>query len=132
MPIFVTYCSADKDPASGELPAIARYRSERIRAVRRAADALGVGFVILSGKYGLIPPHRAIPWYDHLLTAAEAPVLAGVVAGQLRALGVSRILYVTRPVAADATLEPYLNVIASAAGQCALPLCTLELAAVAD
>ena len=66
-PIFVTYCSKNKKRDKGPMEAISRYDSERIRSVKGAADSLGIGFRLLSGKYGLLAPHEKIRWYDHLL-----------------------------------------------------------------
>lgn len=80
---FITYCSADKDRSPMPLPALERYKSVRIRRVKKAADSQGVGFYILSGEFGLLKPSDPIPYYDHLLTVAEIDQLAGEVGRQL-------------------------------------------------
>ncbi len=71
MTIFCTYCSAKKDRSQGELPAIQRYRSHRIKSVYIAAVSLGLKFLILSGEYVILEPSDPIPYYDHLLQSSE-------------------------------------------------------------
>lgn len=122
-----TYCSRDKSHAGGLLPAIERYRSARIASVRAAAAALGVRFCILSGEYGLISPDTPIPDYDHLLVRDEIPDLARTVARQLGELGITRLVFVTRPLRVDPGAAPYGEVLAMAAATCSVPVCTIEL-----
>jgi len=109
--IYCTYCSALKNPASGELPAVRRYLSERIEIVATAATQRGHGFLILSGKYGLLHPDTPIPYYDHLLQDHEVTAHSGVVCEQLRALGVRKLVYFTRPPTTDPNLQSYLDCI---------------------
>ncbi len=107
MTIFCTYCSAEKEPAAGLLPAIERYRSERIRRIHDASQLAGCGFRILSGEYGMLEAATPIPWYDHLLQPEEAPAHAETIAGQLRAAGIGQVLFFTLPVAVDPSLAAY-------------------------
>lgn len=122
-----TYCSGDKSHSRGLLPAIERYRSARIAAADAAAAALGVRFCILSAEYGLISPVAPIPYYDHLLTRDEIPALAQRVARQLGELGITRLVFVTRPLSVDSGAAPYGEVLAMAAASCSVPVCTIEL-----
>lgn len=122
-----TYCSRDKSHCPGLLPAMERYRSARIAAAGAAAAALGVKFCILSGEYGLISPDAPIPYYDHLLTRAEIPDLAQTVARQLGELGITRLVFVTRPLSVDPAAAPYGELLAMAAAWCSVPVCTIEL-----
>ena len=69
--LICTICSRDKDPAKGLLPAIRRYRSERIGRIYEKAKRAGAVFAILSGKFGLLPAEEPIPYYDKLLTEAD-------------------------------------------------------------
>jgi hypothetical protein len=62
MNAFCTYCSASKSQAPGNIPAIQRYQSRRIRKVCQAATTLGLKFYILSGEFGLISPQQPIPF----------------------------------------------------------------------
>ena len=124
---LVTYCSRDKDPQSGLLPAVDRYRSLRIQSVAEAAASLGFDFHILSGLYGLIKPTREIPDYDHLLTEAQVAGHAGLVAGQLEEFGVARVIFVTRTLEADPGTEPYRETMRQACGGAGVRYETLEV-----
>ena len=123
--VCCTYCSADKDPAEGLLPAIRRYRSARIRDVHAAARRRGERFYVLSGAYGLLAPEDEIPWYDHRLLAHEVDALAARMAAQLA--GVSTLTYFTAPLATDETLVPYHDAIAAACRHADVRLVTVEL-----
>ncbi|MBS1789129.1 MAG: hypothetical protein JST85_15480 [Acidobacteria bacterium] len=107
MTIFSTYCSAEKEVADGLLPAIERYRSERIKRIYSAALVCGVGFFILSGEFGLLSPNEPIPYYDHLLTGNEVESHSGKIAGQIKQCGITQIIFFTLPVAMDDTLAAY-------------------------
>ena len=100
MTIFCTYCSADKDSSEGELPAIQRYHDPRIKSVYDAANNLGIGFLILSGQYGILEPTDPIPYYDHLLQSSEVAEHSKLVARQLEALGVKDLIFFTRLISA--------------------------------
>ena len=107
MNAFCTYCSASKSKEPGRIPAIQRYRSPRIDRVHAAAQQLRLPFLILSGEYGLIPADLPIATYDHLLTPDEVPVLAEVVAEQMREQQLTSIVYFTRPLVGNSTLLSY-------------------------
>ena len=103
----VTYCSGDKDPAPGLLPAVDRYFSSRIRAACEAASILETGFRILSGLYGLLEPDREIPDYDHLLTDDQVPGHARMLEQQLRESAAETVIFITRALAIDPGAGPY-------------------------
>ncbi len=65
--LFVTYCTGRKTDEKENIPAIQRYKSERIRWVYAEALKEKADFAILSGIFGLIPPERKIPKYDYCL-----------------------------------------------------------------
>lgn len=124
---FATYCSAAKDSRAELLPAIERYQSVRIRQVLAAATAIGVDFLILSGKFGLLRPTDPTPCYDHLLSPAEVAEHALEVAGQLRALGVGQLIFFTQPLARDPKLAPYLDGLRAACHGAGVELVLVEL-----
>jgi hypothetical protein len=107
MIVFCTYCSAEKETSDALLPAIRRYRSDRIARIYSAALAAGCGFFILSGEFGLLEPNTPIPYYDHLLVAGEVEAMAFRVAEQVKQQGITQILFFTLPVAKDETLASY-------------------------
>lgn len=103
----VTYCSREKDPSAGLLPAVDRYLSSRIQVSLEASSRLGTGFRILSGLFGLLAEDREIPEYDHILTGDQVPRHAGKIEQQLREFGVERVIFITRTLAADPGTGPY-------------------------
>jgi len=111
MTAFCTYCSAEKDRSPGELPAIQRYRSQRIKSVYSAALSLGLEFLILSGEYGMLWPSDSIPYYSHLLIAPEVTEHAKKVADQLKSLGVNDLIFFARSLEEDKNLKPYFDCI---------------------
>ena len=127
MVVLATLCAAEKNPARCLLPAVERYRSERIRRVYAAAVTLDLGFVILSGEHGLLGPRDPIHDYDHLLTAAEAPGLARRVADQLRERGITQVLLFLRPAAEDPLAAPYRLCLEEACRRAAVALTCVEL-----
>lgn len=120
MKLVCTYCSGPKRDDGGLLPAVDRYLSGRIRALHAAAREQGALFRILSGEFGLIPPDRPIPWYDHLLRPEEAAGLAVRIADELVALGVVSVRYHTADPRKHPDTIPYLNVMEKACGQAGL------------
>ncbi len=71
MTFYCTYCSAEKFYSETPIPAIELYNSERIKEIYDRAEEAREGFVILSGKYGLVKAYEKIDYYDHLLLPAE-------------------------------------------------------------
>ena len=128
MTVFCTYCSAKKDRSQGELPAIQRYRSHRIKSVYIAARSLGLKFLILSGKYGILEPSDPIPYYDHLLQSSEVSEHSKKVADQLEALGVKNLIFFTRSFSDDENLKPYFDCIKFASQKAGIELKFVELA----
>lgn len=127
MKILCSYCSADKNPDSGLMPAGERYRSERLGQLRRRGQALGVPLYILSGRFGLVAATDPIPWYDHLLTAAEADAVSRGVAGRLRELGVTDVEYHTADIALTPPVRPYLDAIRAACADAGVCLTVINL-----
>lgn len=117
MRILCSYCSAAKRLDEAPLPAIERYRSERLQALWRAAEAGGAPLCILSGEFGLLEAATPIPWYDHLLAAGEVEAMAGRVAGSLRGLGVDEVEYHTADPGLAPDVAPYLAVMREACAE---------------
>lgn len=95
--------------------------------MHNAALQLDIGFFILSGEFGLIPPDQPIPWYDHLLTAPEVPALVARLAGQIDQYGITRLVYFTRPVTQEPAVAPYHDALTAACRRVGLPFLTIEL-----
>jgi len=125
--ILCSYCSADKRRDEVPLPAIERYRSDRLQALWRRSLAEGTPLFVLSGRFGLLAATEPIPWYDHLLPAAEVAALAAEVASRLRALGVTAVEYHTANPAATPAVAPYLATIRAACTAAGAALAVVEL-----
>jgi hypothetical protein len=68
--------------------------------------SLGLNFLILSGKYGILEPRNPIPYYDHLLQSSEVSEHSKKVADDLEALGVKDLIYFGRSLSDDENLKP--------------------------
>jgi len=106
---YCTYCSKKKDLSPGELPAIQRYRSDRIKSVHNAAMSSGLEFLILSGKFGILKPSDLIRCYDHLLQPSEVSELSKRVADELETLGVKDLIFFARSFSDDEKVKPYID-----------------------
>lgn len=72
---------------------------------------LGLGFLILSGEYGILEPCDPIPDYSHLLLPSEVPEHSKLVASQLEDLEVNDLIFFTRPDSIDPNVKPYCDCI---------------------
>ena len=127
MHAFCTYCSAAKSPEEGEIPAVQRYLDRRIHKVCEAAAVLGLEFYILSGEFGLIPPDRPIPWYDHLLLLDEVDELVERMVAQIRHHKIDSITYFTNALSDEPDLVPYHSAIVSACNRAGCPCSIVEV-----
>jgi hypothetical protein len=127
MEILCSYCSAAKRLDEGPLPAIERYRSDRLRELWRRGTADGTPLHILSGQFGLLAAEAPIPWYDHLLDAREVDAMAARVAQELRALGVTAVEYHTASPDEAPDIAPYLAVMRAACAAAGAELTIVEL-----
>jgi hypothetical protein len=114
MTVYCTYCSTNKNTSESPLPAIDLYKSERIKSVLELSKKDSAGFVILSGKYGLIDAEEIIEAYDHLLVATEVGKHAEKVANQMKLRELEEIVFYMNAVENDKNLLPYLDCISSA------------------
>lgn len=127
MNALCTHCSAKKRHDPSDMPAILRYKSQRICDVHTAALSLKAGFFILSGKFGLLRPCYPIPDYDHKLTDPEVEAHSKTVAAQLAESAVDHLVYITQAVADDQNLKPYLETIRRACALTSVSLFVLQL-----
>ena len=111
---YLTYCSAQKNYSKKAVPAIELYVSDRISKVFELAKSQNAKFVILSGKYGLVETHQQINYYDHLLNQTEIETHANVIASQIAAKCITKIVFFTKPVELEPNLLPYIACIESA------------------
>jgi len=127
MTYFCTHCVAEKDLSPGDLPAIQRYRSRRLQSVFNAAESVGLGFLILSGLYGILEANDPIPYYDHLLLPSEVSEHSVLVRGQLDSLGVRDIIFFSGTLSEDENLQSYLDCLRNACGEAGIELKFVEL-----
>ena len=90
-------CKRKRRVPASPIPAARRYLSARIGLVLREASRRGLAAHILSGRYGLLPPSRRIPWYDQALLPEDVKAMASKVERQLRGLGVGEVQLWARP-----------------------------------
>ena len=105
----MTYCSDQKSEAPDLLSVASRYRSNRIRAVFGAAQGLGLGFMVLSGEFGLLTADDQIPYYDHLLVTEEVRGHSAKVAEQLTERGITDVVFFSNPASTDPLVVPYID-----------------------
>ena len=96
------------------MPAIKRYKSNRISAVHRTALAQNIPFLILSGKHGLLKPIEPIHYYNYLLKPDDINDHAIKVANQLMKLGVQVLVFYTKSVEKDKNIISYIECIKNA------------------
>lgn len=97
MEYLCTPCCREKRPNPGLLPAIERYLDPRIGRVVGESHRRGVPALILSGRFGLLAPHDAIPFYDQALLERDVGALVPRIAKQLEERGVSALRFLALP-----------------------------------
>jgi len=115
MVLFATYCSADKDGAAGDLPAIERYISDRITGVCANAQTAQARFGILSGMYGLISADHPLPYYDHLLQTEQIEAMVKTVQDTLTEWKVTEVRWFSVAFEMDPNVRRYRDVMERAA-----------------
>jgi len=113
--ILCTICCRDKDPSPGLLPAVRRYRSERIARAAELARKAALPLVILSGKLGPVWADEPIPYYDLLLLPRSVPRVRRRVASFLKQHGIGTVDYLLPDPARDPKVVPYLRAMAEGA-----------------
>ena len=126
MDVFCTYCSRNKNHQETPLPAIQRYESKRIENIFNAAKLINIGFVILSGEYGILEPDELIKDYDHLLKMDEVVDLSDKVSEQLIQKHITRLIYFSEALSKEA-LVPYYLCISTACMKASIPFFTVEI-----
>ena len=117
MLLFATYCSANKEVGTDDMPAVKRYISDRITGVHAMATAAEARFAILSGQFGLLEAHDPIPYYDHLLHPSELDGMTQRVATTLKEWGISEIRWFSVAFEMDPNVTRYRDVMLRAATQ---------------
>ena len=107
--LLVTICCREKDRAEGLLPAVRRYRSERIERLARLAGEAGLPFAILSGLFGLIEAGEPIPYYDRLMTGEDVERIAAPGKEFLRERGIKEVVFCLPDPALDPHVGSYLE-----------------------
>lgn len=111
MHYFVTTCSKEKEIHAALLPALKRYTNARITQVYQRSLQQNAGFIILSGKFGLLLPHQPIPWYDEALTALKLPDLLPIITKQLQHWQPAGITFFAKNHLVFPDWEPYYHAI---------------------
>ncbi len=122
MHVFVTTCTATKDPSPGDLPAIRRYRDPRIDAAVAAAEARSLPLCIFSGRLGLIDADSPVAWYDSPLQAEAVAESAIALARTLQRRGITRITALLED-RATSGWAPYHDAIEQGCSQADVALC---------
>lgn len=81
---FITHCCRRKSRKKGLLPARQRYLAGYVNEVLKLSKSQGLGFLILSGKFGFLKENAKIPYYDKLLTYPDFDSLNRVVDKQYK------------------------------------------------
>ncbi len=113
--IVCTICCREKDRADKLLPAIRRYKSERIKAVAGLAREADLNFAILSGKYGLIDADEPIPYYDKLMGEGDLGEIIAANIAFLEKNEVGKVIFLCPDPAIDPHVQPYLRSIQASA-----------------
>ena len=123
MEFFCTTCCKEKRTDPGNLPAIERYLSERIRRVHRESMDKGRRMLIFSGKFGLLRPEEPIPWYDQKLESDGVGEIVPSLVNQLREYGASKLIFFCRPKNTEGW-QPYHEALETACKQAGVELAT--------
>ncbi|RLG16788.1 hypothetical protein DRN62_03010 [Nanoarchaeota archaeon] len=127
MKIYCTICCKEKRRDEGLLPAIERYISKRIRRVYELSKRDGVGFRILSGKFGLLRPEDRIPWYDQKLLPPMVDDMIEVVKRQLKSQGITHVVFFAKDKEKFKGWRPYHKVLEKACSESGVKLEVIEL-----
>ncbi|OGC48748.1 hypothetical protein A2W32_01185 [candidate division WWE3 bacterium RBG_16_37_10] len=117
MKYLITTCCKEKRTDKKILPAIDRYLDPRIKHVLNISKVSNSGFVILSGKYGILEPEEQIPYYDKILTEEEVDEMVKKVTIQLKKLDISELIVYGLDKNTFHSWRPYYSVLEKA---CAL------------
>jgi hypothetical protein len=124
---YITYCSRRKNESAGLLPAVDRYAAPRIKRVRELAASHDARFLIFSGKFGMLKPDEAIPYYDQKLSSSEIPAMALKISGPIGAF--DKVVFWVDPLDEIAS---YLEAVRAAAERVAVELEIRELPALPE
>lgn len=107
--LFVTYCSRDKSTVKKSIPAIKRYKSQRIKYVYNLSKRCKCEFAILSGMFGLLEPEMPIPYYDHKMQESDIERVVEFSKRFISNKGIEEVIYFTKKPKSE--LMPYLKAV---------------------
>jgi len=113
--LLATICCREKDREEGLLPAVRRYRSERIRRLQELAGEAGLPFAILSGLFGLLDAEEPIPYYDRLMAEDDIERISAAAAKFLKEGRIDEVIFCLPDPALDPHVGPYLRSMEKAA-----------------
>lgn len=111
MKYLLTICSKEKRTDEKLLPAIERYLDPRIIQVFNISQDLDTGFLIFSGKYGILEPDELIPYYDQILLEDQVDSMVKKVLPQLEKLQVSELVVYGKNKETNLSWRPYYDVL---------------------
>ncbi len=111
MKYVITTCCKEKRLDKGKLPAIERYLEPRIHYAHKKSKELGCGFLIFSGKFGILEPHHKIPYYDLKLEKEMVKPTVKKVCQQLKILDATEIIFYGKDKKTNPDWLPYYEVI---------------------
>ena len=85
-------------------PAMKRYLAPRIEYVYKQALVSGNGFLIFSGKYGLLEADEPIPYYDKLLLRGDFESMGRKIDGQYKKYAFEKLIFFHQDIKKDAKL----------------------------
>lgn len=119
---YCTYCSKDKKKIEGKIKSLDLYISDRIKFVKKTADDDNAGFLIMSGKYGLLKPETEIEYYDKLLKPEDLEIYIVKLKKQLLELNAETIIFYHKNPEEDKNITTYINAIKSVADDCSVKI----------
>jgi len=95
------------------LPALKRYLAPHIEYVYKQALISGNGFLIFSGKYGLLEADEPIPYYDKLLLRGDFEIMSRKIDGQYKKYAFEKLTFFHQDIKNDSKLIVYRDFIES-------------------
>lgn len=111
MKYLITTCSKEKRQDEKLLPALERYLDPRIKQVYNKSKDLKVGFLILSGKYGILDSDELIPYYDQILLETQVSDMVERVLPQLKKFKVTELVVYGKNEQTNPSWRPYYEVL---------------------
>lgn len=127
MEVYCTVCSRDKVKTYIPLNAVELYLGPHVKNIHGLSQGDGVGFRILSGKFGLLRAEDAIAWYDYLLTEDAVDELREKISNQISSQGISEMTFFAENREEHPNWNPYYDAIVRACEGAGIELRLKEL-----